>query len=195
MNINDYLYLNGVYDMEGHSDQVPKQKEVLSQLASHNSVKTILEIGFNAGHSSDIFLSSNPYVKVVSFDLGEHQCVQFGKRYIDEKYPSRHTLILGDSTKTVPEFIKQNPELKFDIIFIDGGHFEDIPKKDIINCKKLAHNNTIIVMDDILYDSEIAYSIYVTKAWREAISWDILTETCHYSFDNFRGFSLGKYNF
>lgn len=196
MNIGDYLYLNNVFDMEGHCNQVPKQAEVLKEFASNHAVKYILEIGFNAGHSADVFLSSNPNVHVVSFDLGEHTCVPFGKKYIDEKYPSRHTLILGDSTKTLPQFIEENPSMKFDLIFIDGGHYDDIPKKDIINCKKVAHSGTIVVIDDIWYNGEIAYTVKVTKAWTEAISWNIIKEISHYGYDDImRGFSVGMYIF
>ena len=195
MNIGDFLHINGIYCMQGHSAQLPKQVEILKNLSSNDSIKNILEVGFNAGPSADLFLSSNPNTKLVSFDLGDQGCVSFGKKYIDDKFPSRHTLILGDSTNTIPKYIEENPSLKFDLIFIDGGHTNDIPKKDIINCKRLAHNNTILVMDDILYNTDMTYTVDVTKAWREAISWNIVKEISHYSFNNVRGFSVAQYIF
>ena len=74
-----------------------------------------MEIGFNAGHSSELFLKYTS-AHVTSFDLGEHPYVSHAKEYIDA-YPGRHSLIIGDSTVTVPKCIG-----KYDIIFIDGGH-------------------------------------------------------------------------
>ena len=75
-----------------------------------------MEIGFNAGHSAELFLKYTS-AHVTSFDLGDHPYVTHAKEYIDAYYPGRHSLILGDSTVTVPKCIG-----KYDIIFIDGGH-------------------------------------------------------------------------
>ena len=50
-------------------------------------------------------------------------------------------------------------------------------------------------MDDILYNTDMTYTVDVTKAWREAISWNIVKEISHYSFNNVRGFSVAQYIF
>ena len=72
MSINDFLYLNSAYNMgEGHSGQIVKQTETLKELVSNPLIKNVLEIGFNSGHSADTFLSSNPNIKLVSFDIGK----------------------------------------------------------------------------------------------------------------------------
>ena len=53
-----------------------------------------------------------------------------GKEFIDKNYPDRHTLIIGNSLNTVPEYFKKENK-KFDLIFIDGGHDYDIAKYDL----------------------------------------------------------------
>jgi len=70
------------------------------------------------------------------------------------KYPNRHKLIIGDSTKSVPEYIKNNNDIKFDIIYIDGGHEYNIAKQDLINCHKLAHKNTLVILDDVIRNED-----------------------------------------
>ena len=82
-----------------------------------------------------LFLA-NSNANIVSFDLGEYHYVNECKKIIDETFPNRHTLIIGDSSITLPEFIKST-DIKFDIIFIDGGHKFDFVIKDLYNCEKL----------------------------------------------------------
>jgi predicted O-methyltransferase YrrM len=196
MSINDFLYLNSAFNMgEGHSGQVPKQTETLKELASNPSIKNVLEIGFNSGHSADTFLSSNPNIKLVSFDIGTERNVILGKTYVDRKHSFRHCLIIGDSTITVPEFIKEHPDLKFDLIFIDGGHLYDIATKDIMNCKELAHSDTVVIMDDVVHDSSAEYCTGPTQAWIDAASKNIVTITDTVKFKDNRGMSWGKYVF
>ena len=194
MSINDFLYLNSAFNMgEGHSGQIVKQTETLKELVSNPLIKNVLEIGFNSGHSADTFLSSNPNIKLVSFDIGTGKNVILGKSYIDRKYPFRHCLIIGDSTKTIPEFLKNNPDYKFDLIFIDGGHTYEIATKDIMNCKELAHTNTIVIMDDVVYDSTVVYCVGPSQAWTNAISKNIVVVTNTVKFKVNRGMSWGKY--
>ena len=194
MSINDFLYLNSAYNMgEGHSGQVQKQTESLRELASNPSIKNVLEIGFNSGHSADTILNSNPNIKLVSFDIGTERNVVLGKTYVDRKYPFRHCLIIGDSTVTVPEFIKDHPDSKFDLIFIDGGHTYDIATKDIMNCKVLAHADTIVVMDDVVHDSNMEYCVGPTQAWTTAASKSVVAITNTIKFKENRGMSWGKY--
>tara|TARA_B100001094_G_C18136357_1_gene775313 strand:- start:796 stop:1671 length:876 start_codon:yes stop_codon:yes gene_type:complete len=106
----------------------------------------IMEIGFNAGHSSLLYLLSNPNSKITIFDLCEHKYTLPCFTYLQSIFPNRLEIFPGDSTKTVPEFYNMNPNTKFDLIHIDGGHFGDIPNSDFYNSLKLASD--IIIWDD-----------------------------------------------
>lgn len=106
----------------------------------------IMEIGFNAGHSSLLYLLSNPKCKLTLFDLCEHKYTQLCFNYLNTLFPNRLTLYSGDSTITIPNFIKQNPTKKFDLIHIDGGHLIHVATLDFNNSLKLASDT--IIFDD-----------------------------------------------
>ena len=108
------------------------------------SAKNVLEIGFNGGHSTALFLHANPKIEILSFDIAHHKytlpCVEYLKslNYTIE-------FVKGSSDITIPKY---EVKTTYDIICIDGGHGYEIAEKDLINCKKFAHENTFIVFDD-----------------------------------------------
>jgi predicted O-methyltransferase YrrM len=170
--LDDYLKKNGIhfsYDYEGYSGQFPAEPIILNHFASRANVKEIMEIGFNAGHSAETLLSANPNAHLTSFDIGRVKAMQYGKEYIDATYPGRHTLILGDSTQTVAQFKLDNQNKRFDLIFIDGGHTYDVAKPDIVQSSGLAHSDTIVIVDDVMYVNgwEAGWTIAPTRAWDE----------------------------
>ena len=121
-----YKKLDQNFIFEGGENSIENkgQAKRLIELCNKYNCKNIMEIGFNAGHSADLFLNINQNIKVTSFDIGVHKYVDYGKKFIDNKYPGRHSLILGDSKKTIPDFFQGNSNIKFDLIFIDGDHSE-----------------------------------------------------------------------
>ena len=107
------------------------------------------------------------------------------------------TLIEGDSLETVPKYINKNNNKKFDLIFIDGGHTYEIAKKDLINCKNLAHPQTIIIMDDTIYIKQwlSCFTIEPTNVWLEHIHNNFIIPIGHIDFQPGLGISWGTYNF
>ena len=182
--------------VEGGSFQIKYQVDRLRELVIGSSPKSIMEIGFNAGHSALLFLAiTSPETKVVSFDLGEYAYVFAAKRYIDTVFPGRHTLVTGDSTITIPKYEEQvahrmknpltAPPLRFDFIFIDGGHQDDVPMKDILHSQRLvAGNHTIVAVDDIcrVQQRHAHYTIEPTRAWNQMVSVGIVEE---HGFDDY----------
>ncbi len=126
---------------------VDEQAKFMKKFIQDHNIKNIMEIGFNAGISSSVMLSVDD-TRVVSFDIGVHSYVQDAKKIIDEMFPHRHTLILGDSTVTVQEY---TCETMFDMIFVDGGHDGDVPELDIRNSYKLLKDDGFMIVDDYEY--------------------------------------------
>ena len=183
-------------NFEGFSQQIPGQVEFLKNITNDFRIKNVMEIGFNAGHSAELFLSSNPSVNLVSFDIGIHKYVELGKKFINETYPDRHTLIIGNSLNTVPEYFKKENK-KFDLIFIDGDHTYETAIQDLLNCKNLAHDKTIVIMDDTMNNKKWIrdWNIGPNRAWKEVTENNIVTEVDTSDFQVGRGQSWGYYNF
>jgi hypothetical protein len=194
MTITNFLNNNGFFEFEGYC--IPKQIEDLKILTSTPNIN-IMEIGFNAGHSAEAFLENNKELKLTSFDLGDHDYCLKAKEYIDNTYPNRHTLILGDSKITVPKYINDNKNTKFDIIFIDGGHDYITARDDLLNCFNLAHKNTIVILDDVIFkkEFEIFYTIGPTQVWTENLLNTKIFELNRVQYEVGRGMVWGKYIF
>lgn len=115
-------------------------------LRSYSDVKKIGEIGLNAGHSAENFFKHcNQLENYYSFEI---QNITEVVEYFQTNYGNRFHFINGDSLKTVPEFAKNFPDIKFDLIFIDGAHSYDDCLQDILNMHQLAHPKSHLWIDD-----------------------------------------------
>ena len=170
---NDYEKLDAIVastgDFEGHIGHWPKKIKLIQEIIKEYNIQNVCEIGFNAGHSAALFLN-NGIKNVTSFDLCEHKYTKECLSYLQKKYPDQLKVICGDSTKTVPKYTGE----RFDLIFIDGGHFGNIPDQDIANTLKFLakkdSNKSIILMDDISYSYIVKsfgkfFGFTVDEAW------------------------------
>ncbi len=142
---------DGNYTNEGY--MTTEQQQQIRQQLRRYPITSIAEIGLNGGHSAFNFIQEcNNLKKFVSFDLGiypETQCaVQFFQKY----YGQMFEFFGGPSQTSVPEYHKNNPTQTFDLIYIDGSHEYEGCYLDIINCKKLAHQSTILWLDDFTFE-------------------------------------------
>jgi predicted O-methyltransferase YrrM len=186
--LNQYLREQKASVSEGHiSVENCGKEEFFTDLIQKNDwIHSIGEIGFNAGHSSVTFLAAKEDCTVVSFDIMVHAYARVGKNFVDAMYPKRHSLVEGDSLKTVPAFYQTHPTMRFDLIFIDGGHDFTCAYGDLLNMRRLAKPQALVVMDDMNYAS-------VAAAWDQCIKEGIITETQRISKD-FRVWTVARYN-
>ena len=178
INTNKSQSLNELYNkvkvwrMEGYSQQLKDQSRALSRYSKDK--KNILEVGFNAGHSSETFLLSNDVSNITSVDIGEHFYYKIGYYFLKKKFSNRIKLIVEDSL-TALEKLNESGNV-YDLIFVDGNHSYEYAKKDLLNSRNLSDKNTIILMDDVNGQD-------VKRAWNELIQDKLLEEIEIIEFD------------
>ena len=111
--------------------------------------KNIIEIGFNAGHSTLLFLLSNPENKIVCFDICLKKYVKPCFEYLSSIFPGRLTLIEGNSNDTIRSFKDENKNTKYDIIHIDGSHDFNVANGDFFVTLGMTRKGSFLIFDDI----------------------------------------------
>lgn len=149
--LREVLMDHNVVGIEGHSGQLLQQQMFYWHLATDPSVKTVCEIGFNAGHSALLWLSANEHLSLYSFDINHHRYTKPMAEYIQARFPKRFAVIYGPSIMTVP-VVAQLGLVQCDICVVDGAHTKDMAMADIFNMRMLAHDGTLLVIDDTAKD-------------------------------------------
>ena len=111
------------------------------------------EIGFNAGHSTMLLLlgRDSSLLDFTIFDIGHHPYTKPCVEYIKSKFLNiNFEYIEGDSTVTMPIWINNNNKLigTYDIVHVDGGHYEHCILNDMKNADLLVKVDGIIIIDD-----------------------------------------------
>lgn len=121
----------------------------------------IVEIGFNAGHSSLLMLAAHPTVRILAFDLGEHAYTIPCYEALSSAFPGRIELILGRSQRTLPDYARTRGGCIADLLHIDGDHSPAGAKADLQNAAMLARPGAWVVFDDVCFSP-------LKAVWNEA---------------------------
>ena len=127
---------------------------------------SIMEVGFNAGHSVALYTYANPNISVRSFDICVHKYTKLCSQYITDKTQYDFKLIVGDSRDTLKSYDSTS---KFDLIHIDGGHGYNAASSDLSECKKFSTKDTLVIVDD-------AYLSAIARLLHESIQADTVVE-------------------
>ena len=118
--------------IEGNSGHHRDMLKLYSEIARLDFIRTVCETGFNAGHSTFMWLNTNPELIVYSFDIDMHNYTRPLAYELQSMFPGRLHVTYGDSRLTIPLFHADSPEVKCDLIVIDGGHHYDVPARYFI---------------------------------------------------------------
>ena len=98
--------------------------------------------------SSRIAFIANPNMTVISFDMATHLSTVHSVALLQEKFPGKLVVVLGDSQKSVPDYFSNNKDAVCDVVLVDGGHEGNIPiseqemkTRQIIKSNLLRPNN------------------------------------------------------
>ena len=141
---------------------------VLRDRATAKSVE-VCEVGFNAGHSTLLWLMQDPRVRVRAFDLGVHWYSAHVTGFFDAAFDAgRVEVVFGDSQQTLPAFAaafnSTEPPEFCDLIFVDGDHHYAAALSDLRNLRAAARpGHHVLLMDDPDHDE-------VGRAWRTVLA-------------------------
>lgn len=143
---------------DGGTGHMPPSTEVINfwkKVKEITNFKTLVEIGFNAGHSSAIMLSLFDDIKIQSYDIGQFDITEKNGIIVRNRFPNRFELTIKDSTTIEPKELNGA-----DILFIDGGHDIDIVRVDALTFLKT--DIKYCVLDDMQNDGvKEAYRRYL----------------------------------
>jgi hypothetical protein len=122
----------------------PFQAAAYEQLFSTTKEKRVFcETGFFRGASTLLWLMLHPQATVHTFDINENRQAL---EWFDTHFAGRVKMYVGDSRKTIPEFVKQG--VKCDWISVDGDHSGTGPYEDMKNLAMAARASAVVVSDD-----------------------------------------------
>ncbi len=141
---------------------------VLRDRAASKTVE-VCEVGFNAGHSTLLWLMQDPRVRVRAFDLGVHWYSPHVTGFFDAAFDrGRVEVTFGDSQETLPAFAaafnSSSPPEFCDLIFVDGDHHYAAALADLRNLRATARpGHHVLLMDDPDHEE-------VGRAWRAVLA-------------------------
>lgn len=128
--VSTYIEGNLWIDASQNNKIKSKQKReceifAISMINLFKTPKSLLEIGFNAGHSLSLFLHNFPSIEtVLEFDICQHAYVEHNFNLVKTIFPHADIkLTCGDSKETILSApLPTTIDGTVDIIHIDGGH-------------------------------------------------------------------------
>lgn len=110
------------------------------------SGSSLLEVGFNAGHSALLALSINQDLVYTGIDIDMHAYTRPCYEYLRTLFGDRIRLHFGDSREVLP-VLRRGPE-RYDLYHLDGGHGFSIAHSDLCNMLEFAEDGETILVDD-----------------------------------------------
>lgn len=165
-NVFDIVFNGKAHHYKGNKKKGPQRYAQLIELVRKVKPEVVVEIGtWNGGRALEMAQAA-PGLKYYGFDLFE-----FATDITDEveKNVKPHysrtqvlemlqkngvaaALVAGNTNATLPKFVQLNPEVKADIIYIDGGHAVETIRSDFLNALKIIKPGGLIVFDDYYVD-------------------------------------------
>ena len=111
-----------------------------------NGGDSLLEIGFNAGHSCLLALTMNKRLHYAGVDIGQHAYTRPCYEYLRSIFGGRVELYIGDSREVIPSLRRQ--QQRFDLYHLDGGHGHGVAHADLCNLLDFADEGSTLLVDD-----------------------------------------------
>ena len=159
---------NRWWGIMGNSGQADGEVALLHAAASREGVRTVCEVGFNAGHAATAMLHGLQ-TRLVEFDLLSLPYSQHARAAIEQRYPGRASFHEGRSQLTIPEYAAKvaadaTAHPPCDLWMVDGDHWKGalLDMRAAVNSSR---DGALIVADDCSSRHPL-----VIAAWKSVVS-------------------------
>lgn len=140
------------------SSHNPKVGRFLYRLARFSSAEKILELGTNLGLSTACLALGAPRAQITTIEGCPELC-RLAKGNFQQLAVANIRLLQGAIDDRLPQALSQLNGL--DLVFIDANHRYQPTINYFQDCLKEIHQNSVMVVDDIHWSTEMS------KAWNE----------------------------
>jgi predicted O-methyltransferase YrrM len=140
------LPTRNVSDIARTALKSPRQAQVLFRLARYFEVSTVLELGTSFGITT-LYLARGAADGTVHTIEGCPQTFRIAQHHFEQLKQRNIEPVLGSFRTRLPEVLHRMDRL--DLAFIDGNHAKGPTLEHVEQCLTRAHNDTVLVLDDI----------------------------------------------
>jgi predicted O-methyltransferase YrrM len=141
-----------IKDIVRISSITPKLGLLLYKIVHYSKPNIIIELGTCLGLGTMYLASGNATSKVFTIE-GSDTLMQMAKKNFNGLNITNIFTQHGNFDDVLPVILKENS--KFDLMYIDGNHRKEAVLKYFYNSLPFAHDNSIIIIDDIRWSEEM----------------------------------------
>lgn len=137
-----------ISDIAAHALKPPKLAQLLYRITADLQPKNVIELGTCLGITTIYLQKAAPEAKVYTLE-GSPETAAVAKEVFTKAGLNNIELITGNFDDTLPGIISNLD--KVDFVFVDGNHQKDATLKYFEWCLPKAHENTLLIFDDIYW--------------------------------------------
>ncbi len=147
-----------VSDIARNALKPPRLAQLLYRLAADLKPRNIIELGTCLGVTTVYLQKASPEAKVYTLE-GSPEIAAVALEIFADANVASIKEITGNFDDTLPGIIKELDQLDF--VFVDGNHQKDATIQYFEWCLPKAHENTLLIFDDIYWSEGMK------QAWNE----------------------------
>ncbi|HET7732429.1 MAG TPA: class I SAM-dependent methyltransferase [Paludibacter sp.] len=134
-----------------------KYGQLLFRIIHYFRAQNVLELGTSLGITTSYLASVSSEIHCTSLE-GCPEIAKIARENIDKLAIKNVEIVVGDINSTLANVLNQTNKLDF--VFIDANHKSEAILRYFNLCLSKVHSNTVIVIDDIYWSSDME------KAWK-----------------------------
>lgn len=141
-----------IADIARHAAKPPKFGQLLYRMAKYYQPQHVLELGTSLGITTQYLAMARPGGSLTTIE-GAATVATVAEEKIKAAGIGNVQLLQGNFDELLPEVLKTRP--RPDLVFIDGNHREEPTVRYFEQLATVAHNDTILIFDDIHWSREM----------------------------------------